>query len=138
MKRFLAIGLVAISLGGCALTGSAGVTTGTGSTTTTETSGVQNWQTMVSMLRTGVTTAEAAETTICASPAAPKFCTNPVDQAKITALESSVNDALSALSSALSAYQTGGSQAALQSALNDLTTALADYNSTVTAFRAAK
>lgn len=142
MKRLLiasAAFVAALSMGGCALTGSAGMTTGTGTTTTTTASStVQNWQTMVSMLRTGVTTAEAAETTICSVPSAPTFCTNATDQAKITALESDVNSALTALSDALAAYQTGGSQAALVAAMNDLTLALASYNSTVTAFRAAK
>jgi hypothetical protein len=148
ISRFLLAGALIATLGlaGCGTTGlfnsAPPAAPPTGGTTTpapaVDPLVVANWQARITLAQTTITSAEAALTTFCVVPGAPTFCSNSSDQAKITAVESDLNDGLQAMQDGLAAYQAGGGQAAWTAALGKFNTALTDYNATVAAFRSSR
>jgi hypothetical protein len=121
-KALCAGALLAASLGGCALFG--------GDSNLTPAQQIDAVKTIALPL------AKSTFDGICASQTAPAVCRNPVDRGKIDAVYKSAVDALGAAEDALNAKD--GDPAALQKALGDLATAIADYQADVEAFRQGK
>lgn len=156
---FAALSAIALGGAGCAANGgislpasvggasiSTSVSAGGASAGTTSTDAaaqakaqtLANWQATIVNVQFGIHAAEAFEQTLCSVLGAPTFCTNAVDTAKIAALEKDVDDGLQGLSDALTAYQNGGSASLLTDAMTKLSLALADYTTTLAAFRSGK